>query len=92
MTTAHLSIDKQSNISFDCVNHAGDWDVCTMITAYCNVLVAECLRHDVYPTVYEAGHIHIDFEYASDSTKEVFLSVWDAIKATAEEYPEHISA
>lgn len=89
MTKIILTITaNRKDIFFDCLNHTGDHDVCTIISTLCNVLVAECLRLNTKPTIYEEGHVRIDLEYASAPTIEVFRAVEEVFKGVERNHPD----
>lgn len=88
MTKAMLHIDPKEGIYFDCLNHAGDYDVCTIVSTLCNVLVASCLRRNIEPRTYESGHVTLDINRAEKSLTEVFNAVWDVFKQVAEQHPD----
>lgn len=89
MTKIMLRIsENRHDIYFDCLNHAGDHDVCTIISTLCNVLVAECIRLGSKPSVYEEGHVHIDIEYATPQTVEVFKAVEMVFKEIEKNHPD----
>jgi hypothetical protein len=90
MTKIIMNIDKDSNIMFDCQNHADDHDVCTIISTLCNVLVEATFRADYEPTIYNPGHVRIDIPKAQDDTLEIFETVMGVIKQAARQHPEFI--
>lgn len=89
MTKVMMSIDNANGIFFDCINHAEDHDACTIVSALCNVLVAECFRQNKEPTIYNKGHVRIDMPY-SDAAFEVFAAVEEAMRQASMQNPEHI--
>ena len=80
MTKAILTIDESSNIMFDCSNHAGDHDACTIMATLCNVLVCSAFRNGKAPTVYNPD----------EKTIEVFKCVYEAMEQAAKQQPEFI--
>jgi len=90
MTKAIFQYDK--GLMFDCVNHAGDHDVCTIVSTLCGVLVIACKRFDkdFEPTIYNEGHVRIDVSRADDSLKEVFRTVEAVMKQAAKQHPDYI--
>lgn len=85
MTTITISVHRDS-VFLDCVNHAGDYDVCTIISTLCRVLALQ-----TEPTVYEPGHVKIIDDHASEETKAVFRAVERTMRDAAEAHPEHIT-
>lgn len=90
MTKVIMNIDKQSNIMFDCMNHADDHDVCTIISTLCNVLVEECFAIGNEPTVYNPGHVRIDITEAPYPAIEVFRAVGKQIQRVSIQNPDHV--
>lgn len=91
MTKVIMNItSNRHDIFFDCENHAGDHDVCTIISTLCNVLVAHTLRLGAKPTEYKEGHVRIDLEYASQPTMEVFESVLMVFKEIEKNHPDTV--
>lgn len=90
MTKAILTIDESSNIMFDCSNHAGDHDACTIMATLCNVLVCSAFRNGKEPTVYNPGHVRIDIMNADEKTIETFRCVYEAMEQAAKQQPEFI--
>ena len=89
MTKVVMNIDGNS-IMFDCINHAGDHDACTIAATLSNVLVEAADRLETEPTIYEAGHVRLDISYAPEETIEVFETVHEVFRHAAIRYPEHI--
>lgn len=90
MTKAIMNVDDLGNIFFDCINHAGDHDACTIISTLCNVLTEACFTEDKEPTIYNEGHVRIDISGASRETIAVFRTVEKVMAQAAEQHPEHI--
>ena len=78
------------DIMFDCENHAGDHDVCTIVSTLCNVLVAAARKAGIEPTKYDKGHVRIDIHNAGYPTAEVFRLVEELMHSVADQYPEHV--
>ena len=77
-------------IYFDCENHAGDREVCLQISAICNLLVCECLRHNIQPVQYKEGRVHLEIQHATENQREVFLAAEDMLKVLADRYPGNL--
>ena len=90
MTKVVFNYEKNGDILFDCMNHADDHDVCTIISTLCNVLVEECFAVDSEPTVYNPGHVRIDLYEASYPTLEVFRVVEKQIQHVAKQNPDFV--
>ena len=77
-------------IYFDCENHAGDREVCLQISAICNLLVCECLRHNIHPVQYKEGRVHLEVQHATENQREVFRAAEDMLKVLADRYPGNL--
>lgn len=91
MTKAIMDTDPlQRTIMFDCQNHAGDHDACTIMATLCNVLVEATFRAGKEPTLYNKGHVRIDINDASDSTLDLFETVYGVMKQAERQQPDYI--
>lgn len=91
MTKAIMDADPlQRTIMFDCQNHAGDHDACTIMATLCNVLVEASFRAGTSPTTYKPGHVRIDISGADDKTLYLFDAVWNVMKQAADQQPDYI--
>ena len=90
MTKVMLRVDDHGAAFYDCMNHSGDHDVCTIMSTLSNVLVAECFRAGYEPTTYNDGHVRIDISRATYPLIEVFRCVEECINRVAEQHPEFI--
>ena len=90
MTKIRFEYDDDGSIMFDCDNHAGDHDVCTIISTQCNVLVEACFRADDEPTIYNRGHVRIDLIRPSYPIAEVFRTVEAQMRKVAKMHPEYV--
>lgn len=91
MTKAIMDADSLSrNIMFDCQNHAGDHDACTIMATLCNVLVEASFRSGIAPTTYKPGHVRIDISGADDKTLAIFDTVYAVMKQAADQQPDYI--
>lgn len=79
-------------LMFDCMNHADDHDVCTVVSTLCNVLVAGCKRfdHDFKPTEYGKGHVRIDLRMVDDIRLELFNSVMAVMEELSKQNPKYL--
>ena len=89
MTRVLISIVKR-DVYVEIENHAGDREVCGIISAYTNMLVAICRENRIEPETYESGHVKIYISDAHKSLVRVFIAAKKLFEATAEAYPEHI--
>ena len=91
MTKAIMDADPlQRTIMFDCSNHAGDHDACTIMATLCNVLVEATFLAGEEPALYDKGHVRIDISGADDNTLHLFNAVWNVMKQAAEQQPDYI--
>lgn len=90
MTKVIMIIDEHSNIMFDCMNHADDHDVCTIVSTLCNVLVEECFTLGKEPTTYHEGHVRIDLSEAPYPAIEVFRAVGKQLERVEHKYPDYV--
>lgn len=88
MTKVMMHISSHGDIYFDCLNHAGDYTVCAIVSTLCNVLVSACIRSNIEPREYKPGHVTLDIEKTEYPLIEVFRSVWDVFLQVAEQYPD----
>ena len=90
MTKVMLRVDEHGAAFYDCLNHSGDHDVCTIMSALSNVLVAETFRAGYEPTIYNKGHVRIDVPKATYPLIEVFRCVEECISHVAEQNPDNL--
>lgn len=89
MTTVQCSVENNS-IYFECVEHSGDHDTCTICSTLCNVLVCAVQSNGIEPEVYESGHVVIYIrprvlsEVVFAQVKTVFMAVMNTFKALQE--------
>ena len=90
MTKVIMHIDNYGEIFFDCLNHNSDYDICTIISTLCNVLVVETIRAHWQPKVYEPGHVTIEMSNADEKVAEVFRAVLRVFEDVQEQHPNQI--
>lgn len=90
MTKVMLNADDLGGVFYDCMNHADDHDVCTVISTLSIVLVEACFRAGSEPTEYNPGHVRIDMEQADPATVEIFRTVGSVIDKFAKQYPDYV--
>lgn len=91
MTKILLDINDYG-LMFDCINHADDHDVCTIVSTLCNVLVKACTRFDneFEPTIYQKGHVRIDLKMTDSTLIEIFNTVLSLLKEVQRQHPEYV--
>lgn len=92
MTKVMFNADPINGIYYECLNHADDHDVCTIISTLSNVMVEACLMADCEPTEYSSGHVRIDMPPTEidDYTMYVFKVVYKQILNVARLHPENV--
>lgn len=90
MTKVLLDIKDNGEVFFDCYNHAGDHDVCTVTSTLSGVLVIEAQKCGIEPSHYEEGHVNIYLPISEDKNREVFKTVREVFLQLEEQNPEHI--
>lgn len=90
MTKVILQIKDNGDLFYECMNHAGDHDVCTIMSTISNFLVEECFECGCEPTVYDKGHVRIDMSNAGELAKEIFRIAEKQISRLKAQNPEHI--
>lgn len=90
MTKAIMSIDSENNIMFDCMNHAGDPEICRAVSALCGVLAIAADRIGHEPTHYKDGHVRIDLFNVSDEMRHEFEDVYEVLRQLAQQFPENV--
>lgn len=89
MTKVMMRADKENgSIFFDCMNHAGDREVCIMCSTLCNVLGAAVIRANTGDIISTDGHVQFNIEKATDKLYEVFESVMMAFGEVAKQFPD----
>lgn len=78
MTNVSFQFCDDGSIVFECKNHSGDHDTCTICSTLCNVLACEVIRHGRAPAIYKEGHVLIS---GDKSEREVFIAVLETFKA-----------
>lgn len=82
--------DDDSALYFECVNHAGDHDVCTMVSTLCNTLVLRCDKRGYDVEKYDAGHVRINIERADTGTCIVARALLDQFLYMEQFYPDYV--
>lgn len=81
-------IKMEGSIFFDCMNHAGNREVCIMCSTLCNVLIAACERAKVGDVMTSDAHVQCNINNADGALLEVFASVMEVFKGVAEQFPD----
>ena len=91
MTKVIMNFDEDGSIMFDCLNHSGDYDVCTIASTLTNVLVEAVFDIGREPTTYNPGHVRIDvpamYAHKVRDTFRIVKKVFDRVQ---KQYPENI--
>lgn len=72
---------------FDCENHSGDHDVCTIASTLCNVVVARCLERGYKIDAYEPGHVRIAGDHCDEQTSTILRTVLSVFEQVQEQTP-----
>lgn len=89
MTKVFMNIDEISGMYYECMNHAGDHDVCTIVSTLSNVIAEECFIEGHEPTIYNKGHVRVDMPYSKEAYT-VFRAVEGVMNQVARQHPDHI--
>lgn len=91
MTKVMMRADKEKgSIFFDCMNHAGDREVCIMCSTLCNVLGAAVTRASTGDIISTDGHVQFNIEKRNYALLEVFEAVMDTFKEVEKEHPDKV--
>jgi hypothetical protein len=89
MTKVMMNIDEISRMYYECINHAGDHDACTIASTLSNVICEVCFNEGHEPTIYNSGHVRVDIPF-SQNAYAVFRAVEGVMRQAARQQPEHI--
>ena len=91
MTEVRLSITREDGpLWFDCRGHAGDREVCGMISTLLNFLVIYMQEEGITPTVYEKGHLQFDVYMSNLHINKVFRRAVKTLGMLELQYPDNI--
>lgn len=88
-TIATMTIDEDDVIIYKCEEHAGNREVCLMVSTISNLLICECLAHSIQPIEYGLGIVHLEIKHPTDAQKEVFTAAFYMLDAISKSFPEH---
>lgn len=89
MTKVMCKIDKdEQNIFFDCMNHAGDREVCIMCSTICNVLIAACESAKVDKIMTTDAHVQICIDKADEALASVFEAAMEVFQDIQYQFPD----
>ena len=91
MTKISLSITREDGpLWFDCVGHAGNREVCGMISTILNFLVVYMAERGHAPSVYEPGHLQFDLYMSDLHINRVFRAVVTTLQELENQHPDNI--
>ena len=91
MTKVIISIgDDGSSFFFDCENHSGDHDVCTIASTLCNVVVQRCMDMGYEIDEYKEGHVRISGDKCDEGTNMVMRTVLKVFEEVQRQNPDHL--
>lgn len=91
MTTVRLDITREDGpLWFDAQDHAGDREVCGMISTVLNFLVIYMSELGETPKIYDKGHLQFDLYVSNTHINRVFRAVETTLKQLETYYPDHI--
>ena len=91
MTEVRLNIVREDGpLWFDERGHAGDREVCGMISTLLNFLVVYMDERGFEPNVYSDGHVQYDIYMSNMHVNRVFRSVVKTLEALELQYPDNI--
>lgn len=89
MTNVILHI-SDAGVFYDAEYHAGEHDVCTILSTITSMLIAEAERCGIKPSIQEKGHCRIGIPDAKYETVEVFECADEVLKDLAKQHPAYI--
>ena len=91
MTKVIISMgDEGGAFFFDCENHAGDHDVCTIASTLCNVVVARCQERGYKIDEYLPGHVRITGDKCDEGTNTVMRTVLRVFEELQRQNPDFV--
>lgn len=90
MTKIIFNVKEDGEIFFECENHSGEHDVCTIVSTLCNVLVRATEKQKLAIDKYEEGHVRIYIPQAKPCLKEQFIVILNMLEELAGDNPNYI--
>lgn len=90
MTEIRFELGEGGSLEFECENHAGDSEVCMIVSTLCNVLVSSFIRSGLPIDEYESGKVLLYTEKANYPLVETFRTVVDVLEEVSSKYPENV--
>lgn len=91
MTEVRMTITREDGpLWFDCRGHAGDREVCGMISTVLNFLVIYMSDQGIVPKIYDKGHLQFEIYASNLHINRVFRAVETTLKQLEIYYPENI--
>lgn len=91
MTEIRLSITREDGpLWFDCRGHAGDREVCGMVSTLLNFLVVYMSERGYTPSVYEPGHLQFDIYISDMHINRVFRAAVTTLRQLENHYPDNL--
>lgn len=88
MTRVTIS-HRWPSVFVDVDGHAGDHDVCTIISTVCNMIVM-ALPENVEPEIYSDGRVRIIRDAAERKLIDVVMTAEDVFRELQDRYPDCI--
>lgn len=91
MTEIRLEITNEDGpLRFDSIGHAGDREVCGMISTLLNFLVIYMQGLGITPTIYEKGHLQFEIYVSNSHINKVFRDAVKTLEALEIHHPDNI--
>jgi uncharacterized protein YsxB (DUF464 family) len=91
MTEVRLEITREDGpLWFDCIGHAGDREVCGMISTLLNFLVVYMAGEGKCPSIYEPGHLQFEEYMSNKRINDVFKAVVTTLSELSVHYPDNL--
>lgn len=82
--------DDGGSFFFDCENHSGDHDVCTIASTLCNVVAQRCMDQGYEIDIYEPGHVRISGDKCDEGTNVVLRTVLKVFEELQYQNPDFV--
>lgn len=87
MSKVIITIEGDGNIYFEVVNHSENYDVCTIVSTLCNVMIKAMERHKFPVLTQEEGHVRIIVNHADDALVELTKTIRDTFYEVEDQHP-----